>query len=191
MKRAILSVACAVFLAFLAWLVWFVGMAFECEYPYALTLARVQSATSVNGVLVSKIIRADGANWDRRLHWHTCSYCDYWCGDHKNLIHVHLEAPDKCTIYEFAYCCTTRTLVPMTDETAEHFPSLMPAGDQLKAVSQLSRTGGGTLGTGELKLPAKWFQTVIRAEPPNAANSAMTSEFHAEAQWRGVAGPDR
>jgi hypothetical protein len=58
----------------------------------------------------------------------------------------------------------------MTDATAEHFPSLMPPGDQLLAVSQLSRTGGGELGYGVLKLPAKWFRSVTLSEIGGAVN---------------------
>jgi hypothetical protein len=119
---ALVTVFAALF-AFGTWLVWFFGMVCECQYPYALTLMRVQNAKSVTGVPVSEIIKGDGAKWPARLPWHTCSYCADWCGDVKGLICVTLSAPDKSTIYHFAYSRETRTLVPLTGATATHYPA--------------------------------------------------------------------
>ena len=156
---------CVTLVGILVWIVWFVGMLCEFEYPYVFTLMRVQNAVSVNGAPVSKIIKADGADWSHGLHWHACSYCAYWCGDHKNLISLHLEAPDKSTTYYFAYCRTTHTLVPMTDGTAAHFPALMPTDDRLEGVNQLNGIAGTfSVGAGDLKLPTNWFWIVTRAE---------------------------
>ena len=170
MKKAVAILGSITLVGVLVWIIWFVGIVLEFEYPYTFTLMRVRNAISVNGTPVSKIIAADGADWSRGLNWHTCSYCAYWCGDHKNLISVHLEAPDKRTTYYFAYCYTTRTLVPMTDKTASHFPSLVPIDDSLEGVNQLNgKAGRMSVGAGDLKLPAKWFRKVTNAEQGAAA----------------------
>jgi hypothetical protein len=103
MKLAIKLLAGLALVMFLLWVVWAAGMVFNCEYPYAFTLMRLQSAKSVAGVPASDIIRADGQNWGPHLHWHTCSYCADYCGDHKGLTSVHLAAPDNHTAYYFGY----------------------------------------------------------------------------------------
>ena len=178
MNKTIFILGSTLLVGVLTWIIWFVGIVFEFEYPYTFTLMRVRSAVSASGTPVSKIITADGADWSRGLNWHTCSYCSSWCGDYKNLISVRLDAPDKRTSYYFAYCSTTRTLVPMTDETASHFPSLVPAGDRLESVNQLNGKAGTLgVGAGELKLPAKWFRTVTNAGPDAAFNGGGPSRL--------------
>ncbi len=155
---------------FLAWLIWTVGIIFEFEYPYTLVLTGVRNAKSVEGVPVSKIIKGDGEKWGQ-LHWHTCSYCAYTCGDHDGLFCVQLDAPDQGTKYYFAYSSLTHTLVPMTDHTAAQFPSLMPAGDHMVNVNQLNgKAGTMSVGYGNLELPANWFRTATAAERAGVAN---------------------
>ena len=163
MKKAIVILGSTILVGVLLWLIWLVGIVFEFEYPYTFTLMRVRSAVSTDGRPVSEIITADGADWSRGLNWHTCSYCASWCGDHKNLVSVRLDAPSNGTSYYFAFCSVTRTLVPMTDETASHFPSLVPTGDSLEGVNELNgKAGTMSVGDGNLKLPAKWFRTVTK-----------------------------
>jgi hypothetical protein len=173
MKRAITVLVLS---AFVVWLVWWVGMVFEFEYPYTFTLMRVRSATSVSGLPAAQIIKSDSADWSGGLDWHTCSYCADAFGDHRNLTLVRLTAPDKAkaTFYYFAYCRQTHVIVPLMDKTAAQFPSLMPAGDELRPVGELDGTGRtSSFGDGELKLPAKWYRTAAGAEPGGAANRSQ------------------
>ncbi len=77
---------------------------------------------------------------------------------------MNLEAPDKSTVYYFAYCPRTHILVPITDHTAAHCPSLVPADDELQPVGILDGSGQITqLGYGTIKLPAKWYRSGFRA----------------------------
>jgi hypothetical protein len=169
MKQAIIVLALMAGLAVAAWLVWLFGMIFEFEYPYTLTLRSLQNARSVNGVSVSEIIKADGAMWPPRLYWHTCSFCADWCGDVNGLIAVTLSAPDKSTIYHFAYCRETRTLVPLTGRTATHYPALMPSNDPVRMVQQMNgNTGVLGNGYGDFQLPEKWFRKATHTD--GAAN---------------------
>lgn len=164
MRKAMAIFGAFVGLAFVLWSIWLVGIVCEFEYPYMLTLTAVANARSPSGVAVSKIITADGSDWSHGLHWHACSYCCDLSGTNKNLISVHFQAPDKSTMYYFAYCRRTHILVPMTDHTAAHFPLLMPPGDQLQPVGVLDGNGQTTsLGYGEMKLPAKWYRSGFRA----------------------------
>lgn len=157
--RLAVAIITGVILAGLLWAIWFVGMVMEFEYPYMFTLMKVRNATSISGVPISKVIKADGDDWSGGLHWHTCSYCAYNCGDSKNLISVQLEAPNKRTCYFFAYCRTTHTIVPLNDATAAHFPSLMPPGDKLESAYMLNgKTGVSGNGFGDFKVPANWFR---------------------------------
>ncbi len=174
MRQAITVLAYAVGLAFLICLVWFFGMVFEFEYPYAFTLASVRNARSVYGVPVSGIIQSDGAKWPGRLQWHTCSYCADSCGDVKYLTCVTLEAPDRSTIYHFAYCREMHTLVPMTYGTAAHYPVMMPSNDPVRSVKWLSG-GKGPIGNGygDFQLPEKWFRKVTHTEPDGSADRSQ------------------
>jgi hypothetical protein len=147
------------------WILWFVGIVFEFEYPYTLTLARVRQAKSADGTPISKIITADVLETDGGLRWHTCNYCAHWCGNHNDLVSVRLEAPGKRAAYHFAYSHSTRTLVPMTDAAAAQFPLLLPSGDTLTGINQLNRKPGVfTVGQAELKLPEKWFGKVTASD---------------------------
>jgi hypothetical protein len=162
-KRLFSIFLCTALMAVLAWIVWLAGMVFELEYPYTFKLLAVGKAISYEGVPVAKIITSDGGDWSGRLNWYMCSYCADRCGNYDNLVSVRLDTPDRKVSYYFAYCIETRTLVPMTEHTAAHFPSLMPKGDRLETVTVLTRGGsGGSIGAGELMLPANWFRTVTR-----------------------------
>jgi hypothetical protein len=166
MKRAILILGCAALAVFAAWLVWFVGVLFELEYPYTLTLMHVRHAVSVGGKPFSEILKADGATWASRYHWHTCSYCADAFGEHKNLTLVRLSSPYESMSYYFAYCRPTHVLVPLMERTAERFPSLMPTGDELRPLGELDGTGRtSSFGEGELKLPKNWYRKATGAEP--------------------------
>ena len=177
MKKIIAVLGCLALGAFLFCAIWYLGWMFEFEYPYVFTLAKVRNAKSTFGIPISEIIKADGANWSQGLHWHTCKYCAYWCGDHENLISVHLETPDTSNTYYFAYCRTTDTLVPMTDGTATRYPSLVPADDHLEGVNQLNGIAGTlSVGAGDLKLPTKWFRMVTQSE--NGGTDKSRSSGH-------------
>jgi hypothetical protein len=163
-RKTLAIVGAFIGLAFILWSIWLVGIVCEFEYPYELTLIAVTNSKSASDVPVSKIIKSDGSNWGRGPHWHTCSYCCDFCGTNRNLISVHIQAPDKSTMYYFAYCRRTHILVPMTDHTAAHFPLLMPPGDKLQPVGILDGSGQTiSLGYGEMKLPAKWYRSGFRA----------------------------
>jgi hypothetical protein len=98
------------------------------------------------------------------------------CGDHRSLVCVQLEAPDRTTRYYFAYCRNDRTLVPMTDGTAKQFPRLMPVDDPVENINQLNRKQGTmSVGYGNLELPAKWFQNATRAERKGAGDAGERS----------------
>jgi hypothetical protein len=84
MKRLFMFVG----LLALTWCIWFFGVVLEFEYPYMFTLAKVCNAISTSGVSISKVIKSDGQDWSRGLHWHSCSYCAGNCGNHDSLINV-------------------------------------------------------------------------------------------------------
>jgi hypothetical protein len=159
MKRCRNIIILGIGAGLLLYVVWWFGIVLEFEYPYALTLLNAKNARSVAGVPIRRIIEASGNDWEKG-RWHTCSYCAYRCGDHENLISVKFDAPSG--IWFFAYCSTTRELVPMNDSTAAQFPAMMPVGDSLKSVSVLNGKlgGGGWVYNQELKLPVKWFRVV-------------------------------
>jgi len=174
MKQGLKVFACTALLAFGTWLVWLFGMMFELENPYTFVLMRVQNAKSVLGDPVSGIIKADGAKWPPRLHWHTCSYCADWCGNVRGLTCVTLSAPDNSTIYHFAHSRETHTLVPLTRGTATRYPALMPTNDPVCIVQRMNgNTGAYGNGYGDFELPEKWFRKSTHTEPDGAANRSQ------------------
>jgi hypothetical protein len=148
-------------------------MVFEFEYPYYFVLAGVQNAKSVNGAPVSAIIKNDGAKWPPKLQWHTCSYCADSCGN-EHLTCVTLEAPDRSTIYHFAFCRQSHTLVPLTPGTAAHYPTMMPTNDSVRGVTQLSG-GRGALGNGygDFELPERWFRKATRTKQDGSGSQGQ------------------
>lgn len=149
-------------LALFGFVVFWLASALELECAYAFTLLRIPSATSVNGVPVSKIIRAENA------HWFTDGYENNLLDTFEdgNLTVIRLNTESNATFYYFAYDSRTHVLVPMTDATAQRFPEFMPSGDELVEVSELNGKTNMemTVGNNIIKLPAKWFRASIRAE---------------------------
>ena len=165
MKSLIVYALIAALALSLASGVWIFGIIFDFEYPYTFTLMRVRNAKSVSGVPVAAIIKAHGSEWDRDIAWHTDGYCANWCGPHKNLICVFLDAPDKSARYLFAYNRQRNTLVPMTEQTANCFPEMLPIGDNLVSIAKLhGREDTSYVGRNALELPAQWFQSVVHDE---------------------------
>jgi len=136
---------------------WVFGL-FEFPAAWFFTILRMPSATSINGVRVSEIVKGKG---DR---WVTDDYFCGICGDHDNLLALRLETSSNRSDYYFAYDSRTRVIVPLTIAAAGKFPEFMPKGDELVAVSILNggARGGGQMGNNEMELPAKWFEAVVR-----------------------------
>ena len=148
-------------LVVLGFVVFDVVSVLELECAYVFTLLRIPSATSVNGVPVSKIVKAEDA------HWFTDGYNNDLIGNIQNLTAIRLDIGTDPTLYWFAYDNRTRVLVPMTDSAAARFPALMPSGDELVDLGELNAGSPSnmTVGAGVIKLPAKWFRASNRAEP--------------------------
>jgi hypothetical protein len=149
-------------LALFGFAVFWFASALELKCAYAFTLLRIPNAMSVNGVPVSKIIKAKDA------HWFTDGYENDMLEEFEdnNLTVIRMNIGTDTTLYYFAYDNRTRVLVPMTDSTAARFPALMPPGDELVDLGKLNGKTNMTIsvGAGIIKLPAKWFRASVRPE---------------------------
>jgi hypothetical protein len=136
-------------------LFWCAGL-FEDPVAYYFTVLRLQRATSVNGVPISKVIPASRGSFS------VDDYFAHTCGYYRNLITVRLDPnPPEHAFYYFLYENRRQVLVPINEQTAEAFPALMPKGDELVSMGVLNGTGATiSFGSGEIKPPAKWFRSV-------------------------------
>lgn len=173
MRQILIVAGWLALFGFLCLLILGVGLVLEFEYPYTFTLMGVRNAVSVDGVPVSSLIRSNSTYSKMHLHWHTCSYENGWCGKSSVIRAVTLSQTDTQGHTEklldvFAYSKLTHVLVPMTDMTAKHFPSLIPKDDRLVPVDVLdgSATAVGN-GIGTFELPEKWFKAITKGKAGN------------------------
>ena len=171
MKRALILIGGAVLLPLIIFVVLEIGEVFGFEYAYPISFARVRNASSVHGIPIAKVIRADGAAWPEKLPWHTCVDCGDTLGKCQGLTAFALQSPDSSTTYYFAYSHARKQIVPMNQRTANHFPSLMPDDDNLEVIGKLDRTGVTMEnGYGIFMLPTGWYASLGNGTASTSAN---------------------
>jgi hypothetical protein len=102
----------------------FVGELMEFEYPYAMTILRVENARTAAGEAAGDVI-ARTLNVQRsQLHWHRCGFCKSFDKTlPPGMIRVQMSIIPKDN-YVFAFHPRSNVLYPDDPRTHDAFPAM-------------------------------------------------------------------
>jgi hypothetical protein len=106
----------------------YVGLVFECEYPFWPTLWLAEQTKIPDGSRVTDLIRIRSGSSYLQQHWHHCSYCDVV---YPHAPHLAIRVTGNYAnldFYLFDWDLSHRRLLPISVRTAKMFPELIPPG---------------------------------------------------------------
>jgi hypothetical protein len=116
-----------IILGFAAPFIWFVGIMFECEYPYFITIARASHAHTVIGESAEDVIARTLGVPRSALNWHRCSFCKNFDRElPAGTIRVQVSTA-RLESYIFAFDSRRGIIYPGDDRAKLAFPAMASA----------------------------------------------------------------
>ena len=125
-KRRHLALIVALSIPIAACVVYLLGCYMDCEYVHWPTVWQASRAKTSSGIRVAELMHTRATTQPAHPHWHHCGWCEtvYSFVEHY-AVKVTLSATEA---YLFDWDAASQRLVPITVQTAEVFPELIPAG---------------------------------------------------------------